>query len=135
MAVHELLLQCLEDLDSEEMDSFKWHLTKIKSNAIPKSQLEKKSKCAVVECMIQRYHPDGAGKRTLVILKKMRKMNLAEKLQEKLAPKNPVAKKKAKAATAAPKNTAKSSKKATSAKPKAAKPKAAKPKKAASKKN
>lgn len=85
MAVHEILLDCLENLDSEEMELFRWHLTQgINDFKIPKSQLEKKPRCAVVDCMIQRYHPDGAGKLTLLVLEKMKQMNLVKDLQEKL---------------------------------------------------
>ncbi|XP_016404467.1 histone H1-like isoform X2 [Sinocyclocheilus rhinocerous] len=133
MAVHEILLQYLEQLDSKEVDSFKYHLTKVKSNAIPRSQLENISRWAIVECMIQRYHPDGAGNLTLRILKKMKMMNPAKELQEKLAAKKPVNKKSAKKAkkpaTAAAKKATKSPKKAKTAKPKATKPKKAAPKK------
>ncbi len=84
MAVHEVLLECLENLDSEEMDLFRWHLTQgINGFKIPKSQLEKKPRFAVVTCMIQHY-PDGAGKLTLLVLEKMKQINLVKDLQEKL---------------------------------------------------
>uniref|UniRef100_A0A672LGE0 Pyrin domain-containing protein n=1 Tax=Sinocyclocheilus grahami TaxID=75366 RepID=A0A672LGE0_SINGR len=85
MAVHQILLDCLDELVSEELDRFKWHLTQgIHDFKIPKSQLEKKSRCDIVECMIQRYSPDGAGKLTLLVLEKMNQMNNAKELREKL---------------------------------------------------
>ncbi|XP_016404465.1 apoptosis-associated speck-like protein containing a CARD isoform X1 [Sinocyclocheilus rhinocerous] len=85
MAVHQILLDCLDELVSEELDIFKWHLTQgIHDFKIPKSQLEKKSRCDIVECMIQRYSPDGAGKLTLLVLEKMNQMNNAKELREKL---------------------------------------------------
>ncbi|KAK2914424.1 hypothetical protein Q8A67_002823 [Cirrhinus molitorella] len=49
MTVHEILLQCLDELDSGEMDLFKWHLTQgINNFKIPKSQLEKKPRSWVI---------------------------------------------------------------------------------------
>ncbi|KAL0187564.1 hypothetical protein M9458_014663, partial [Cirrhinus mrigala] len=85
MAVHEILLECLENLDSEEMELFTWYLTQgINDFKIPKGQLEKKPRCAVVDCMIQRYHRDGAGNLTLLVLEKMKQMDLAKELREKL---------------------------------------------------
>ncbi|KAF4110482.1 hypothetical protein G5714_007513 [Onychostoma macrolepis] len=85
MAVHEILLECLEDLDSEQMELFTWHLIQgINDFKIPKCQLEKKPRFVVVTCMIQRYRPDGAGKLTLLVLEKMKQMNLVKDLREKL---------------------------------------------------
>lgn len=84
MAVHDILLDCLDELNSKEMELFTWHLTQgINDFKIPKSQLENKPRCAVVECMIQRY-PDDAGKLTLLVLEKIKQMNLAKELREKL---------------------------------------------------
>ncbi|KAL1270460.1 hypothetical protein QQF64_029476 [Cirrhinus molitorella] len=78
------ILNVLEELDSEEMDLFQWHLTQGISNfKIPKSQLEKKPRHAVVDCMTQRY-PDDARKLTMLILEKMNKINLVKCLQEEL---------------------------------------------------
>ncbi|XP_073693669.1 apoptosis-associated speck-like protein containing a CARD [Garra rufa] len=81
----EILLECLQDLTSEDMNLFKWHLSQGINNfdKIPKSHLENKPVFEVVDCMIQRY-PDDAGKLTLLILEKMKQMNLAKELQEKL---------------------------------------------------
>lgn len=85
MAVHEILLQCLDELVSEELDLFKWYLTVgIDSFKIPISRLENKSRCEVVGCMIQHYLSNGAGNLTLLILEKMKKMDLAEKLRKNL---------------------------------------------------
>ncbi|KAK2914425.1 hypothetical protein Q8A67_002824 [Cirrhinus molitorella] len=78
------ILDVLEELDSEEMDLFKWNLIQGISNfKIPKSQLEKKPRHAVVDCMTQRY-PDDARKLTMLILEKMKMMNLVKRLQEEL---------------------------------------------------
>ncbi|XP_026071832.1 apoptosis-associated speck-like protein containing a CARD [Carassius auratus] len=89
MAVHEILLDCLENLDSDELKIFKWHLTQGVNEfaKIPKSQLENEPRCAIVECMINRFQTDGAGELTLLVLKKMNQMNSAKELQEKLGKK------------------------------------------------
>ncbi|KAK9970169.1 hypothetical protein ABG768_026134 [Culter alburnus] len=85
MAVHDILLECLDELDSKEMDLFKWHLTRgIDDFKIPKSRLENKLSFEVVGCMIEHYLSDGAGKLTLLILEKMKMMDLAEKLRKNL---------------------------------------------------
>ncbi|XP_051988697.1 transcriptional regulatory protein AlgP-like [Xyrauchen texanus] len=86
MAVHEILLEHLEELESEEMKTFTWHLTQGVEDfsKISKSRLENKSRCEVVECMIDNYRTDGAAQLTLIILEKMKKNNLAEQLLAKL---------------------------------------------------
>ncbi|XP_051555460.1 apoptosis-associated speck-like protein containing a CARD [Myxocyprinus asiaticus] len=85
MDVHKILLGHLDELESEEMKTFTWHLTQgVKDFKIAKSRLEKKSRCEVLECLIEYYHPDGAAQFTQIILEKMKKNNLAKQLQEKL---------------------------------------------------
>ncbi|KAI7814343.1 NACHT, LRR and PYD domains-containing protein 1 homolog [Triplophysa rosa] len=84
-SVHEILLKCLDDLKSEDLRLFTWHLTEAdRESQIPKSKLENKMTCDVVSCMIDQYQEDGAGRVTLMILKRMNQNNLAKELQEAL---------------------------------------------------
>ncbi|XP_051555316.1 receptor-interacting serine/threonine-protein kinase 3-like isoform X2 [Myxocyprinus asiaticus] len=83
--VSEILLEHLDELESQEMKTFTWHLTKgVEDFKIAKGRLEKKSRCEVVECMIDYYRTDGAAQLTLIILEKMKMNYLAKQLQEKL---------------------------------------------------
>ncbi|XP_051555864.1 NACHT, LRR and PYD domains-containing protein 1 homolog [Myxocyprinus asiaticus] len=83
--VSEILLEHLDELESEEMKTFTWHLTQgVKDFKISKSRLENKSRCEVVECMIDHYRTDGAAQLTLIILEKMKMNYLAKQLQEEL---------------------------------------------------
>ncbi|XP_016404464.1 uncharacterized protein LOC107737489 isoform X3 [Sinocyclocheilus rhinocerous] len=84
--VHEILLQHLEYLTSDELKLFKWHLTEgVEAfKKIPEGKLEKAERCTIVTCMTDQYEVDGAAKLTVMILKKMQKNNDAKQLQEKL---------------------------------------------------
>uniref|UniRef100_A0A4W5QVD7 NACHT domain-containing protein n=1 Tax=Hucho hucho TaxID=62062 RepID=A0A4W5QVD7_9TELE len=83
-SVKERLLAILNDLVSEELKTFKWHLT-IENQLdgflhIPKGQLEKSDTQDIVDQMVQKYRENVAVKITLDILKKMSRNDLAEKL-------------------------------------------------------
>lgn len=84
-SVSEILLKCLNDLKSEDLKVFTWHLTEGDGyEKIPKSRLENKARCDIVSCMIDQYEKDGAGRVTLMILKKMNQNDLAKELQKEL---------------------------------------------------
>ncbi|XP_073667857.1 uncharacterized protein [Paramisgurnus dabryanus] len=85
-SVSDILLECLEELESKEWDKFKWNLTKDSfqgKDKIPRSKLEDKEIWDIVTCMIEHYQVDGAVKVTLMVLKMMKQNHLAEQLQEK----------------------------------------------------
>ncbi|XP_065150197.1 uncharacterized protein [Paramisgurnus dabryanus] len=85
-SVSDILLECLEELESKEWDKFKWNLTKDSfqgKDKIPRSKLEDKEIWDIVTCMIEHYQVDGAVEVTLMVLKRMKQNHLAEQLQEK----------------------------------------------------
>ncbi|XP_055753341.1 NLR family CARD domain-containing protein 3-like [Salvelinus fontinalis] len=83
-SVKERLLAVLDDLGSEELKRFKWYLTtenKLDGFLhIPKGQLETSNRLDIVDQMVQKYRGNAAVKITLDILKKIRRNDLAEKL-------------------------------------------------------
>ncbi|KAK6312536.1 hypothetical protein J4Q44_G00182000 [Coregonus suidteri] len=84
-SIKERLLAILDDLGSEELKNFKWHLT-IDTLLdgflhIPMGQLEKSDRQDTVDQMVQKYRENGAVKITLEVLKKMSRNDLAEKLK------------------------------------------------------
>ncbi|KAM9472882.1 NACHT, LRR and PYD domains-containing protein 3-like isoform 1-T4 [Salvelinus alpinus] len=83
-SVKERLLAVLDDLSSEELKRFKWHLTtenKLDGFLhIPKGQLETTDRHDIVDQMVQKYRGNVAVKITLDILKKISRNDLAEKL-------------------------------------------------------
>ena len=77
------LLKILEELTSDNMKTFKWHLKNGMEGfpAIPVSQLESAScRTDVVDIMEQRYTHEGSVKITLLILEKMGQIDLAGRL-------------------------------------------------------
>ncbi|XP_045066652.1 NACHT, LRR and PYD domains-containing protein 6-like [Coregonus clupeaformis] len=84
-SIKERLLAILEDLGSEELNKFKWHLTidKLLDGFlhIPKCQLEKSERQDTVDQMVQKYRENGAVMITLEVLKRMSRNDLAEKLK------------------------------------------------------
>lgn len=82
----EIVLEYLENLTSDDLKRFKWHLTEGVDNfkIIPKRKLEKADSCDILTCMIDQYKVDGAAEVTVTILKKMNKNNDAKQLQEML---------------------------------------------------
>ncbi|XP_056318471.1 sterile alpha motif domain-containing protein 9 [Danio aesculapii] len=85
-AVHEVLLECLDNLISDELKKFKWHLSNGVETfeKVTKSSLENLERCEVVTCLIDQYKESGAPKVTAIILRKMQKNNIANCLEEKL---------------------------------------------------
>nr|XP_055074330.1 NACHT, LRR and PYD domains-containing protein 1 homolog [Misgurnus anguillicaudatus] len=85
-SVSDILLECLEDLKSKELEKFTWYLTKDSfegKDKIPRSKLEDKEIWDIVTCMIEHYQDNGAVKVTLKVLEEMNQNHLAEQLQEK----------------------------------------------------
>ncbi|XP_035379320.1 NACHT, LRR and PYD domains-containing protein 6-like [Electrophorus electricus] len=81
----EQLLFTLNDLETEDLNIFQWHLKNGVEGflCIPKSQLEKSNRPDTVDKMVQKYGPNGAVEITLIILKKMNHNQLAETLRIK----------------------------------------------------
>ncbi|XP_042171982.1 NACHT, LRR and PYD domains-containing protein 3-like isoform X2 [Oncorhynchus tshawytscha] len=84
ISVKERLLAVLDDLGSDELKRFKWHLTTENQLdgflPIPKGQLETSNRLDIVDQMVQKYRENVAVKITLDILKKISRNDLAEKL-------------------------------------------------------
>ncbi|KAJ8001443.1 hypothetical protein DPEC_G00169550 [Dallia pectoralis] len=78
-----LLLEILDDLDSNELVIFQFHLRDIRHagiSPIPKCELEKANRPTTVEKMVDRYREDGAVEVTRIILTDMGKNKLASAL-------------------------------------------------------
>ena len=84
ISVKERLLAVLDDLCSDELKRFKWHLTTENQldgfPHIPKGQLETSDGLDIVDQMVQKYRGNVAVQITLIILKKISRNDLAEKL-------------------------------------------------------
>ncbi|XP_051560908.1 NACHT, LRR and PYD domains-containing protein 3-like isoform X2 [Myxocyprinus asiaticus] len=80
-SVPELLLETLDDLDSEKLKKFQWYLKK--DGQISTSELENADVCNTVDKMEACYCPEEAVKITVNILKKMNQNHLAEQLVNK----------------------------------------------------
>ncbi|KAM9492137.1 uncharacterized protein ACWYII_004100 [Salvelinus alpinus] len=79
-----LLLTTLEELTEEQLETFQSHLTRGQLPdfpPIPESQLENTDRQDTVDQMVKRYEHEGAVKNTLMILRWMNRVDLAEKLQ------------------------------------------------------
>lgn len=82
MAVAQLLLKTLEDLDSDEFNKFKWHLTVLENcKPIAKCHLEKAVRHDTVSKMIGSYGVEPAVNVTIEILKDMNNNNAAQMLK------------------------------------------------------
>ncbi|XP_049325677.1 protein NLRC3-like [Astyanax mexicanus] len=81
-----VLLEALQDLESEELKSFTRHLTNGVEgfDRIRRGLLENAGREEIVDKMVERYKISGAEKITLTILKKIDKNRLAEELEAKL---------------------------------------------------
>ncbi|XP_048018805.1 tripartite motif-containing protein 16-like protein [Megalobrama amblycephala] len=78
----EYLLDALNDLNTEELTTFKWHLKN--SYRVQSSELEKaKHSTDTVDLMKKRFGPEEAVKITADILRKMNQNHLAEQLEKK----------------------------------------------------
>ncbi|KAL0992661.1 hypothetical protein UPYG_G00096370 [Umbra pygmaea] len=86
--VSDQLLDTLEELNSEELNTFQWHLTKgvNQFQAIARSKLGNTNRTDTVDVMVQRYC-DDAVKVTLAILRKMELNDLAKSLKQKMCSK------------------------------------------------
>lgn len=84
--MHDILFDCLEDLNSDELHQFKWHLSNGvgKFRKVPRCYLKGSERCDVVTRLIDRYKEDGAAKVTAIILRRMQKNNDADRLEEEL---------------------------------------------------
>ncbi|XP_038835174.1 uncharacterized protein LOC120032971 [Salvelinus namaycush] len=79
-----LLLTTLEELTEEQLKTFQSHLTSgwmLGFPLIPESQLENTDRQDTVDQMVKRYEHEGAVRNTLMILKLMNRVDLAEKLE------------------------------------------------------
>ncbi|XP_076879362.1 uncharacterized protein LOC143527887 isoform X2 [Brachyhypopomus gauderio] len=77
------LLGILQELQTEELKLFQWHLTSgVKDfKHIPKALLEKDDRCVTVDKMVQTYGSVGAVEIMLATLKEMNQNQLAEELR------------------------------------------------------
>uniref|UniRef100_A0A8C7I3V5 Uncharacterized protein n=1 Tax=Oncorhynchus kisutch TaxID=8019 RepID=A0A8C7I3V5_ONCKI len=84
ISVKERLLAVLDDLGSDELKRFKWHLTTENQLDgflhIPKGRMETSDGLDIVDQMVQNYRGNVAVQITLDILKKISRNDLAEKL-------------------------------------------------------
>ncbi|XP_047431151.1 E3 ubiquitin-protein ligase TRIM21-like [Mugil cephalus] len=82
----EELWETLQDLDKEEFKQFKWFLKDRDiddaSLAIPVSKLDGTDRQDTVDLMVQHYGSSGAREKTVMILKKIRRNDLVQRLSE-----------------------------------------------------
>ncbi|KAK6300934.1 hypothetical protein J4Q44_G00290320 [Coregonus suidteri] len=84
LAVPSLLLTTLEELTGEQLKTFQSKLTSVQLLGfppIPESQLENADRQVIVGQMVKSYGPESALKITLRILRGMKRVDLAEKLE------------------------------------------------------
>ncbi|KAL7881126.1 hypothetical protein SRHO_G00033800, partial [Serrasalmus rhombeus] len=84
------LLDILEELLSDDLKKFQWHLTNGVEGFrhIPKSLMENANRFNTVDTMVERYPQNGAVEITLKILNQMNQNELAEKLRTNLRESN-----------------------------------------------
>uniref|UniRef100_A0A4W4DNN0 Pyrin domain-containing protein n=1 Tax=Electrophorus electricus TaxID=8005 RepID=A0A4W4DNN0_ELEEL len=83
--IKEHLLDTLEELTTEDLKMFQWHLTSsVEDKHIPKSHLENANRQDTVDNMVQTYGQFRAVEITLDILRTMNNNQLAEKLRTKV---------------------------------------------------
>ncbi|XP_037388078.1 NACHT, LRR and PYD domains-containing protein 3-like isoform X1 [Pygocentrus nattereri] len=84
------LLDILEELLSDDLKKFQWHLTNGVEGFrhIPKSLMENVNRFNTVDTMVERYPQNGAVEITLKILNQMNQNELAEKLRTNLRESN-----------------------------------------------
>ncbi|XP_050964137.1 NACHT, LRR and PYD domains-containing protein 6 [Labeo rohita] len=80
-SVSEQILDALDDLDTEKLKRFKWHLKNYKGFSA--ADLEKADAPDTVDLMMKRFGPQKAVKITVNILRKMNHNHLAEELEKK----------------------------------------------------
>ncbi|XP_038817583.1 uncharacterized protein LOC120018447 [Salvelinus namaycush] len=79
-----LLLTSLEELTEEQLKTFQSHLTRGQlpdCPPIPERQLENSDRQDTVDQMVKRFEHEGAVRNTLMILRLMNRVDLAEKLE------------------------------------------------------
>ncbi|XP_065130562.1 NACHT, LRR and PYD domains-containing protein 3-like [Paramisgurnus dabryanus] len=76
----EQLLETLDELDPQKLKRFKFHLKQIES--VLADELENADVTDTVDKMVERFGPERAVKITQDILKKMKQIQLAEKLEK-----------------------------------------------------
>ncbi|XP_045076551.1 pyrin-like [Coregonus clupeaformis] len=84
LAVPSLLLTTLEEMNPHELKTFQWSLTSgllPDCPPIPESQLENADRQVTVDHMVKTYGPERAVEITLRILRGMKRVDLAEKLE------------------------------------------------------
>lgn len=88
MLVEELLLEILQDLDDEQFERLKWHLSlkNLEScKPIPKYCLQNAIRTATVDKITESYTEELAVTVTVEILRKMGNNKAAEELQSRYA--------------------------------------------------
>ncbi|XP_050960528.1 uncharacterized protein LOC127161824 [Labeo rohita] len=80
-SVSEQLLAALDDLETDKLKRFKWHLKNDKGFSA--AALEKADAPDTVDLMMKRFRPEEAVKITVNILRKMNHNHLAEELENK----------------------------------------------------
>lgn len=88
MAVEDLLLETLEDLNSEDFKTFKWRLTHRvleECTPIPKARLDDAKRTDTVSALMEHYMEQSAVNVTIEVLKKMKNNLAAEKLRARYA--------------------------------------------------
>ncbi|KAL1276840.1 hypothetical protein QQF64_036463 [Cirrhinus molitorella] len=79
-SVSEHLLSALDELDTDELKRFKWHLKNHKGFSA--ADLEKADAPDAVDLMMKRFTPEEAVKITVDILRKMNLNQVAEELSQ-----------------------------------------------------
>ncbi|ROL45453.1 Tripartite motif-containing protein 16 [Anabarilius grahami] len=80
-SVSEQLLDALDDLDTDELKRFKWHLKNHKG--ISRSDLQKADALDTVDLMMKCFGPEEAVRLMVDILRKMNQNHVAEQLEKK----------------------------------------------------
>ncbi|CAM4575154.1 unnamed protein product [Leuciscus chuanchicus] len=80
-SVSELLLEALDDLNTEELKRFKWRFKN--HYHVPSAALDKADRPDTVDLMMKRFRPEEAVKIMVEILRKMNQNHVAEQLENK----------------------------------------------------
>ncbi len=79
-SVKELILNSLENLFTNELTRFQWHLVN-KHDCISNSEMENADYLKTVKIMVAHFGPEEAVKITVAILRKMNQNHLADQLE------------------------------------------------------
>ncbi|XP_070711470.1 NACHT, LRR and PYD domains-containing protein 12-like [Pempheris klunzingeri] len=84
------LWRALEDLRDDEFKEFKWHVRQLDRlegyRAIPVSQLERVERRDTADLMVNTYKPDGALEVTKMVLERMNRHDLVQRLSDIRSP-------------------------------------------------